>query len=121
MKILNTEIETDFDYNDADDAERFEKVMKETGEKLSNITEEGKTRAEVIRETCEYIFECFDKIFGEETHKKIFKGKCNLIQCIDAYDSLMEEMIKQNNESFEKATKFTQKYSPNRATRRTKK
>lgn len=120
MKILDIEIETDFDYNDADDAEKFDKVMKETGEKLKNITNDGKTRAEVIRETCGYIFECFDKIFGEETHKKIFKGKCNLIQCISAYENLMDEMIKQDKASLKKAADFSKKYSPNRAMRRAK-
>lgn len=118
MKILNKELE--FNFNDADDAERFEKTMKETGEKLQNINEKDKTRSQLIREVCNYIFECFDKIFGKGTHEKIFENKCNLDKCIEAYENLMEELVKQEQASIDKVTNFAQKYSPNR-TRRTKK
>ena len=115
MKILDKELE--FDFNDADDAERFEKNMKKTGEKLQNINEKDKTRSQIIREVCGYIFECFDGIFGEGTHEKIFENKCNLDKCIEAYENLMEELTKQEQKSIDRVTNFKQKYSPNRAIR----
>ena len=117
MKILGIEI----DYNDADDIERFEKAKEEVKQKLENMSEKGKTNAEIIRESCGYIFNFFDEVLGQGVHKKIFGTKCNIEKCMDAFIDFTEEIIKQSNKIDEKIENFQAKYSPNRATRRSKK
>ena len=121
MKILGIEIETDFDYNDADDVEKFEKAKKEVIQKLENIDEKNKTDSQILKEGCTYIFNFFDNVLGEGTHEKIFGNKYNIAKCMDAFADFVEEIKKQNNEIFEKVDKIQTKYSPNRATRRAKK
>ena len=102
MKILNTEIE--FDFNDADDMERFENELNIMGSKLKNIKSVGRKRSIVIREFCEAVINCLDKTFGEGTGKKVFGEKTNLVLCIkafediciarDNYDKMFEQQIK---------------------------
>ena len=123
MKILGIEIETDFDYNDADDVEKFEKLSKKAGEKLKEIrkNQEKVSRADIIRNGCNIIFDFFDELIGEGTHNKIFGTKTNLTKCIKAFEDFIEEIINQDNNMFEEANNFVKKYSPNRATRRSKK
>lgn len=119
MKVLNTEIE--FNFNDADDMERLENATDETTVKLNNIKTEGKRTSEVIRETCKVIFDCFNSAFGEGTDKKVFGDKTNFNACIKAFDDLCNARIKQENALEEEIKSVESKYSPNRATRRAKK
>lgn len=118
MKIRNVELE--FDFNDADDMERLETAIEETQKDLNNISTEGKKASEIIRETCKYIFGCFNKIFGEDTDKKVFGGKTNFNVCKEAFEDLVNARIEQENQFTEEMNNIEKKYSPNRATRRAK-
>lgn len=119
MKVLNTEIE--FNFNDADDMERLENAIDKTTAKLNNIKTEGKRTSEVIRESCKIIFDCFNSAFGEGTDKKVFGTKTNLDTCIKAFDDLCNARQEQENALEEEVKNIENKYNPNRATRRTKK
>lgn len=114
MKINNVELE-DIDILDADVAETYEnaleKVITET-----NQTEELSISAS-IRKQCNAVFNCFNTIFGEGTDKKVFGNKVNLMTCLKSFEELVEHANKQKEE----LEKLTEKYSPNRAQRRTKK
>lgn len=119
IKIRNVEL--DFDFNDADDMEKLENAIEVTQKQLENISVEGKKTSVVIRETCKYIFDCFNLIFGDNTDKKIFGEKTNLNICKEAFEDLINARIDQEKEFSEEMSNIEKKYSPNRATRRTKK
>lgn len=118
MKILNTELE--FDFLDADDMERLEKAVDETSKKLNNINTDRKT-SEIIRESCEVIFDCFNTIFGENSDKRIFGEKRNFNVCIKAFKDLVKAKEEQEKAFEKEVADIEEKYSPNRATRRAKK
>lgn len=119
MKILGAEI--DFNFNDADDVERLENAIDETQKKLNNIDITGKRTSKVIRETCTIIFDCFNKVFGEGTDKKIFGSKTNFNICLEAFKDLYNARDEQATALEEEIKNLESKYSPNRATRRAKK
>lgn len=116
MKILGKEI--DFDFFDADEMEKAEKAIEkfqEKGKKL-NITKSQKS-SDIIRKTCYLIFELFDDVLGEGIHKEIFGEKTSLSLCRKAFEDLVNEKKKAENE-FEEISNV---YSTNRVQRRSKK
>lgn len=114
MIINGVELEN-IDIYDVEIAEKYEKAMK----KVENIEKEveGLSFAESIKKQCETVFEMFNTLFGEGTDKKVFGNKVNLIICLKAF----EELVLQTNEQKTEIEKMKNKYSPNRATRRSKK
>ena len=81
MKVLNVEL--NFDFADADDLERFEKEYPETEKRLQEIKWDNAKASETIRSFCKVIFEFFDKLFGEGTAEKVFKGTWKIILLIE--------------------------------------
>ncbi len=119
MKILDKEL--NFNFNDADDMEKLENAIEKTRKKLNALKIEGKTMSAVIKEVCNCVFNCFDEIFGENVSKDIFGNRYNLDICIDAFENLCNAKVEQDNSFEQRIKNFETKYSPNRATRRTKK
>jgi len=111
MQINNVELE-DIDILDADVAEKYENVL----ENISNIAEKvkGMKSSQSIRFQCNAIFNVFNTLFGEDTDKKIFGEKVNLLICLKA----LEELITVVNSKKEEVQKLFNKYSPNRAQKR---
>lgn len=111
MIINGVELQ-DLDIYDVEVAEKFDKELKVVagvGEKL-----EGLSTPEVIRVQCTAIFKFFNEMFGEETDKKIFGDKVNLVTCLKALD----EFVSQVREQRGRIEEISNKYSPNRAARR---
>lgn len=119
MKILDAEL-GEFDFNDADNLEKFEEHFTKAQEQIKNINPDGKSAAVVIRETCNIIFKCFDGIFGKGTSKKIFGGKTSLKVCTQAFKDLKAERDRQDQEMVDIVSEINSEYSPNRAARRAK-
>jgi hypothetical protein len=113
MIINNVELQN-LDIFDVEVAEKYEKVLEKVI-KEAKATEGVKT-SEVIRIQCMIVFECFDELFGQGTAKKIFGEKMNLINCLRAFQELVENV----NGQKEEVNKITSKYSSNRAQRRSK-
>ncbi|MDS0525006.1 AP endonuclease [Clostridium sp. SHJSY1] len=114
MVINGVELE-ELDIFDANTIEKYEKAM----DNVVKSTQEYKELkgSEIVRKECEAIFKCFNELFGEDTDKKIFGDKINIITCLKAF----EELVEQINSKQDELEKFTSKYSPNRAKRRSKK
>ena len=119
MKVLNTEIE--FNFNDADDMEKLENAIDEANCKLNSMNTEGRRTSKVIRETCKIIFDCFNKTFGEGMDKRVFGTKTSLDICINAFNDLCNARLEQERALQKEVQNIESKYSPNRAMRRTKK
>jgi len=112
MIILNTEI--DFDFLDADNAEKFENEARKVKEQCEIKGKENMKYSQVIREECNIIDNFFNNVFGIGTAEKIFKGKKNLNEHIKAFEDIINYKIEQQN----KLESTLNRYQPNRESRR---
>lgn len=124
MKILNTEIE--FDFYNAEQAEKFEKYSDIATQELNNINANNMKQSTFIKTVCEIIEKCFDNIFGKDISVRIFNNKKDFHLCIKAFKDLVKARLEQENmivneiEDLQKEmTEVTNKYS-NRVTRKAK-
>lgn len=114
MKINGVELE-DIDILDLETAEKYETALKSV-EGIADIVKDM-TVTESIRTQCNAIFDVFNTIWGEGTDKKVFGNKVNLLSCLKAFEELVTKVNSVNPE----LDKMANKYSSNRATRRSKK
>lgn len=113
LKICGQELELEL--FDADVMEAYEKSMDKVvyrAEECKKHTE--MSNAEGIREMCGIVKDFFDEVFGDGTSEKLFKGKDNLLVCMDAFGIVSTESNKMKGQ----ATALTNKYNMNRAQRR---
>lgn len=112
MKIKD--IEVDFDFLDADQVMRFEEEAKKVKDKCADKEITNVSFSEALRKECEIIDVFFDNVFGKGISQKIFKGKMNLKEHIDAFECIVNEKIKRQND----LQNTFNKYLPNREQRR---
>ena len=108
MKILDTEI--DFNILDADEMERFENEANKVVEKSNTTKVEELTFSQAIRKECEIVETFIDNVFGKGTSKKVFKGKKDLQEHIQAFQDIVNEKVNKQKELED----MYKKYTPNR-------
>lgn len=106
--------EFELDFMDADEMERVEAAIENVQSQNKPEAYAGLSQSQMIRKQCGIIFDFFDEVFGEGAHKRIFKGKCNLIMALNSF----EEFIKAKDSSVSEIKAIKDKYDPNRAQRR---
>ena len=111
MIINNVEIE-EVNIYDADVMENIEKALNTVILKANNIKDLN--TSEAMRVQCNAVFECFNTIFGDGTDKKIFGDKTNLLECLSAF----EELVNNINLQKEKINNLANKYNPKRLKRK---
>ncbi len=114
MKILNTEV--NFDFLDADDIEKFEKAAQKVKTECEKKGIETFSYSEAIRKECEIIDTFFDEVFGKGVAQKIFKGKMSLTEHINAFQDIVNEKIRRQQDM----QNSLNRYLPNRQQRRNK-
>lgn len=114
MKINGVELQ-DIDILDLEVAEKYENALESVKDISKRI--EGMKLSEAIRIQCTTIFDVFNTMFGEGTDKKVFGDKVNLLTCLKAFEDLVTHVNSKNTE----VERLANKYSPNRAQRRSKK
>ena len=112
MKIRG--IEVDFNFLDADDAERFEKEAERVKEECEIKGRQQMSYSQTIREECKVIDKFFDNVFGEGISQKLFNGKNNLEEHIKAFEDIVNEKVEQQK-GLQNAFN---RYQPNREQRR---
>lgn len=116
MNILGMELE--FDFFDADQLEIYEKENMRVVERVKEPTQyEGKSTADSIRIQCTVINDFFDAVFGQGTSDKLFKGRNNLKDHMEAFGIMANEAM----ESRKDLDAVMDKYGSNRAERRRQK
>lgn len=113
-------IEFEFDAFDADDVERAKKEMNKVVFSLENPPK-NLDRVGVIKYTVKNVGDCFNNLFGADSAQKIFKGKTNMKLALKAFEDLTVGIQAQDREFEKEMEETTQKYSPNRASRRNNK
>ncbi len=115
MKIRDVEVE--FDFLDADDAEKFEKEAQKLLYKCDEEAKKSYSLSESIKAQCRIVEEFFDNVFGEGISEKIFKKRNNLKEHLEIYEDIIKERQK---EDIEMKNRFG-RYQPNREDRRNNK
>lgn len=113
MNVLGVELELDF--YDADQLEIYERENKKVADTINEPTQyDGKSTADAIRIQCRILDNFFDKVFGAGTAQRIFKGKNNIKDHMEAFGIVANAAMEANAEF----DAMADKYSPNRAERR---
>lgn len=110
------------DIADADFSDRFEEVMTKIRDTDRAVVEDAKnlTSGEVIRRQCRVVDEALDALFGDGTAKKIFGGRMNMLDHLEALDNLAQWAMARKKQINDTANRYTQRYQ-NRAQRRANK
>lgn len=98
MKINGVEL--DFTLYDSANAEMKQRYFEELN-KMRTVSQEipkEATEKEQTEYLCSRIKRMFDSVFGEGTGEKVCGTTSNLLVCMDAYDQLVSEQIRQNKE-----------------------
>lgn len=117
-KLSINDVELDMDLADADLAEKAEAAIKTVMDKATEMQKEVKNYAQSIRATCGLVNECFDSIFGEDTSEKLFGGRRNMVEAMDAFAALCAEVSRQTQAIRRHTQSLAARYSPNRLARR---
>lgn len=113
MTILGVELE--YDFLDADQLEVYERENQKVVEDIKEPTQyEGKSTADAIRIQCHIIDRFFDAVFGAGTAQKLFKGKKNIRDHMEAFGIVAQGTWDARGE----LDAVEEKYDPNRAARR---
>lgn len=113
MNIFGVELEIDF--FDADQLEAYERENYKVAKDINEPTQyEGKSTSDSIRIQCNIIDKFFDAVFGPGTSKKLFRGKANIRDHMEAFGIVAKSAMDSRGE----LDAVKKKYSPNRATRR---
>ena len=108
MKILEKEIE--FNFFDADIADKISEESKSLGKSMEKIGETLKPRNIVIRTTCNQIIKFFNNIVGEENTKEIFGNKTDWNLCFEALDNFFDAKEEAENEQVKILNQRVKKY-----------
>lgn len=116
MSILNVlGAELEYDFFDADQLELYERENKKVAEDIGDMGQyEGKSTADAIRMQCRIVGKFFDAVFGEGTAKKLFRGKANILEHMEAFGTVAQGA----NSARAEFEAIEDKYAPNRAERR---
>lgn len=98
MKINGVEL--DFTLYDSANVEMRQRYFEELN-KMRTISQDVPKEATEKAQTeylCNRVKQMFDSVFGEGTGEKVCGTNSNLLVCMDAYDQLVSEQIRQNKE-----------------------
>lgn len=113
MNILGVELE--FDFFDADQLEVYEHENRKVAERIKEPTQyEGKSAAESIRIQCRIVDAFFDNVFGVGTAERLFQGKSNIRDHMEAFGIMAQNA----QDSGKELDDIENRYAPNRAERR---
>ncbi len=113
MNILGVELE--YDFFDADLLEAYERENQKVADDIKEPTQyKGKSTADALRIQCRIVDNFFDALFGSGTALRIFKGKANIRDHMEAFGIMTQRVVNARKEF----DAIEDKYTPNRAERR---
>ena len=110
MKLIINDVQLEGDLMDADFMELFEQSMiKMRDTAQAKKRETYPTAAAGYRAQCEVVNTCFDEIFGEGTADRIFHGKMNVMEHLQAIEKISEWAAGQKKAFNDFANRYTQR------------
>lgn len=100
MQILGKEIEFNFE-----EAENIDKAIR-----LDNKYKEIFKEANTLTEKCKVYKDFFDELMGKGISEKLFGNKNKFFEITDAYQDLMKEAERVNNEVIKRTSQINKKY-----------
>ena len=98
-------VEFEFDMYDYDTAQRYESALV----LLQTRVADSQSLPDVIKESCESVFQFFDALFGEGAAEKVFNGKLNARVCTEATAIVIDSASQQAREY----EALVSRYAPN--------
>lgn len=105
------EVELEIDLEDVDFQKKYETAFNEMAEDEKKLQQTGNV-SDFSAMYCDMHFKLFDRIFGEGTSEKLFKGKRNIGTVEDCYDSFIQTCTKDVMEINKRRSKRVAKYKP---------
>lgn len=113
-------VELEFDLFDVEMADAYETAYTEAQKTLANIQKTDKL-SEALRNGCTSVKKVFDTMFGSGTGEEVCGPRDNFKVCLEAFQALTDEVIRQRKELDEMNKASMTKYQGNRAARRANK
>lgn len=115
MKMIILGIELEYDFFDADLLDKYEDANQRVQDRIQEPTQyEGLRTGDALRVQCNIVNDFFDEVFGDGTADKIFGGKSNIKDHMEAFAQVADAAMSCKGE----LDQITDKYAPNRAERR---
>ena len=110
MELIINDVKLEGDLMDADFMEKFEQSMiKMRDTAQAKKRETYPTAAASYRAQCEVVNTCFDEIFGEGTADRLFHGKMNVMEHLQAIEKISEWAAGQKKAFNDFANRYTQR------------
>lgn len=110
--------EFEYDFFDADELEVFMNASKRVSKEFGEIDKQTIPPADALRAQCSTINTFFDTMFGKGTAAKIFGGKNNIKDHLEAFVEVRDAFRGIEKEMQDISEKADMRYSPNRVQRR---
>lgn len=113
-------ISLEFDLQDVEQTRRYESAFDRMGEDEKAIPKDG-SLSDVLEAKCRMFRNLFDRIFGEGTSARLFGERNHQGEMMAAYESFLQFISEQSRQILEADNQLVQRFSPNRAQRRSAK
>lgn len=111
IRVLDTDL--DFEFLDADELEKFQNENDRVVEEFNALDYDNMTVPEGFRKQCAIINTFFDNLFGKGTAEKLFHGKSNIKDHLNAFAAITNAAVTSDQE----IGALRGRYSPERAGR----
>lgn len=88
MLVING-IELELNIFEATQAESFERANERVLEEKDKVNDVAGL-SEKIKLYCDIVYDFFDDVFGDGTADSIFKGRQDMLECLEAYADVVE-------------------------------
>lgn len=110
--ILNGVEIQDIDVLDLDIREKVDKAREKVANKFANSSNYKGTDIEKAKTMCDDISNFVDEVYGKGTANKVFKGRYNLRIAMEVFETVIEDINKQDRDFAEYSNKVQTKYKP---------
>lgn len=97
QKITIKGIEFPFDIMDLETSERYEAAMKAVTDEINALDLDNMANTDAMREQMRIVQKCFSTVLGEDVPKKIFCGRLNLREHLEAFKELFDAANEQSS------------------------
>lgn len=110
MLVING-IELELNIFEATQAESFERANERVLEEKDKVNDVAGL-SEKIKLYCDIVYDFFDDVFGDGTADSIFKGRQDMLECLEAYTDVVEYANSNNGKADELIARIKNQSTP---------